>query len=357
MVVDIAVLAGGRSPEHDISLRSVAQVLAHLDRSRWRWPVFLDRDGGWWPDRQPLSGGTGWTPGDPARARGPQRPGTALDFLLDHAQVQVALPILHGPFGEDGTVQGLLELHDLPCVGSGSAASAVAMDKIRTRQVLETLGVPMARGYVPRTPLLRADAAVEFAQLRAAVGLPAFVKVDCSGSTVGVQPVRTEAELAAFFAEFRGRFRRWFAEAQLVGEEITVGVLGNTGDVVRALPAVGIYPVKDRFFTIEAKYTPGATEEVIPPRGMSPAQIRVAQELAVTCHEALVCDGVSRTDMIVDHEGPKVLEVNTIPGMTGTSLLPQAAAAAGLPFPALLDHLLELALARAGRPVAARTAR
>lgn len=350
--MDVAVLAGGRSPEHDVSLASTAQVLAHLDRSRWRvWPVFLDREGGFWPDTEPLPAGVAWRPRTPGRSRGPLRPGAALDWLIDHARIAVVFPVLHGPYGEDGTLQGMLELYDLPCVGSGCAASAVAMDKLRTRQTLQAAGVPLAPAYMPRRPLGQADAREEFRAMAAAVGTPAFVKVDASGSTFGVQRIGTEAELAAFLTAFRGKFRRWFAERQIVGEEITVAVLGNTGDRVEALPPIGIYPKCDTWFTHEAKYTKGATEEVIPPRGLSPRQIAEVEALAVLCHETLVCDGMSRTDMIVTPDGPVVLETNTIPGMTGTSLLPQAAAAVGVKFPALLDRLLQSALAR--RPEAA----
>lgn len=345
--MDVAVLAGGRSPEHEVSLASAAQVLHHLDRRRYRvWPVYLDKEGGWWPAQAPLAAGQEWRRRDPATARGPLRPGAALDALLAAAPIAVVLPILHGPFGEDGTVQGLLELYDLPFVGSGCAASAVAMDKLRTRQALQAAGVPVAPAYEPSTPLARAEPVAEFAAMQAAIGTPAFVKVDSSGSTVGVQRVTTAAELAAFFDQFRGRFRRWFAEAALVGEEITVPVLGNTGASLQALPPVGIYPRCADWFTHEAKYRPGATEETVPPRGWQPAQIAAVQALAVRCHEALVCDGMSRTDMIVTRQGPVVLETNTIPGLTKTSLLPQAAAAAGIPFPTLLDRLIGDALAR-----------
>jgi D-alanine--D-alanine ligase len=349
MRMDVCVLAGGRSPEHDVSLASAAQVLHHLDRDRWRvWPVFLARDGGWWPAREPLARGAEWRRDDPSTAIGPLRPGAALAWLLDHARIDVVLPVLHGPFGEDGTVQGMLELHDVPFVGSGCAASAVAMDKLRTRQVLQAAGVPLANAYEPELPLARARASIEYPRLCATVGTPAFVKVDASGSTVGVQRVETEAQLDAFFGAFRGRFRRWFAEAALVGEEITVAVLGNTGGDLQALPPVGIYPRCDTWFTHEAKYQPGATEETVPPRGWDAPRIAAVQQLARRCHEALVCDGMSRTDMIVTADGPVVLETNTIPGLTRTSLLPQAAAAVGLSFPALLDRLLALALDRPG---------
>lgn len=345
----VAVLAGGRSPEHEVSLASTAQVLEHLDRSRWQvWPVYLDRDGGWWPSARPLPRGGAWTPGAAAASNRPMRPGAAVGWLLDHG-IEIVLPVLHGPFGEDGTVQGMLELHDLPCVGSGCAASAVAMDKIRTRETLQAAGVPLARAYESAIAFARADAALEFERIAAAVGIPAFVKVDASGSTVGVQRITSAADLAAFFAGFRGRFRRWFAEQAVTGEEITVPVLGNTGDALQPLPPVGIYPRCDSWFTYEAKYRDGGSDEVVPPRGMSPQQIAEVQRLAMRCHTALVCDGMSRTDMIITATGPIVLEVNTIPGLTRTSLLPKAAAAAGLAFPALLDRLLDLALARHGR--------
>lgn len=354
--MDIAVLAGGRSPEHDVSLSSVQQVLRHLDRKRWRvWPVFLDRDGGFWPSRTPLAADATWQPGNPATSLGPLRPGAAIDWLLDHANVQVVFPVLHGPNGEDGTLQGMLELYQLPCVGSGCAASAVAMDKLRTRDALLAAGIPMPRAYVPTVPFERASAAAEFRAMAAAVGTPAFVKVDASGSTVGVQRITCEADLEAFFAQFRGKFRRWYAEQGLVGEEITVAVLGNTGRAPRALPAIGIYPRVASWFTHEAKYVKGATDEVIPPRGLSAVQLDEFGDLAVRCHEALVCDGMSRTDMIVTADGPQVLEVNSIPGLTETSLLPQAARAAGMSFPVLLDHLIDLTLERAGRSAALET--
>lgn len=345
--MNIAVLAGGRSLEHEVSLASAAQVLLHLDRRQHRvWPVYLDRKGGFWPAQQALLPGEEFRFGDPARLAGPLRPGAALDWLLDHAGLEVVLPVLHGPFGEDGTLQGMLELYGIPFVGSGCAASAVAMDKLRTREVLQAAGVPMAKAYVPAIPLAQADAHHEFAQLQASVGLPAFVKVDASGSTFGVQRIAAEADLIRFFEHFRSGFRRWFAEAQLVGEEITVAVLGNTGEALQALPPIGIYPRSEPYFTHEAKYTKGATDEEIPPRGLSATQLQQVQQLAVRCHEALVCDGMSRTDMIVTAEGPQVLEVNTLPGMTSQSLLPQAAAAVGIAFPQLLEHLLASAMRR-----------
>lgn len=346
--MDIAVFAGGRSPEHDISLRSAHMVLRHLDRARYRvWPVFLDREGGFWPQRRPIAANETWTPGNPQTALPAMRPGAALDWLIEHAHVDVVFPVLHGPFGEDGTVQGMLELYDLPCVGSGCAASAVAMDKLRTRQVLLGAGVPMAAAYLPSPAIAAMDVDSEWARLQAAIRLPCFCKVDCSGSSRGVDRVVDRATFAAFAQHARsGAFRRWFAESAVDGEEITVAVLGNSDGPLQPLPPVGIYPRYSGHFDERAKYQADACDEVVPPRGWDQTRCQSVMELAERCHRLLGCDGMSRTDMIVGPDGPVVLEVNTIPGMTETSLLPKAAAAAGIAIPVLLDRLVGYSLAR-----------
>lgn len=358
-MIDVAVLAGGCSPEHDVSVSSVRKVLDHLSRDRYRvWPVLLDRDGTWWPARRPLARGEGMpsAPGEGGDALAwlrvpgaqPMRPGAALDHMLDRG-LDVVLPILHGPFGEDGTVQGMLELHGVAFVGSGCAASAVAMDKIRTREVFEAHGIPMAKAWSGFLPGPRASVDAMVRDLMAAVGLPCFLKLDLSGSTLGVQCVRSRDEALAFVRAHRGQARRLIAEGLVEGEEITVGVLGNAGGPLEALPAIGIYPVHDGYFTHEAKYQPGFTDEVIPPRHALPEVLEEAARWALRCHEALVCDGMSRTDMIVTSRGIRVLETNTIPGMTEQSLLPQAAQAHGLSYAALLDRLIELAVAAHGQ--------
>src|SRR5690606_35295043 len=258
--------------------------------------------------------------------------------------IDVVFPVLHGAFGEDGTVQALCELHDVPVVGSGSAASAVAMDKIRTRECLTWWGIPMPRAYVGASRAESADPEVEAERIAATVGFPCFLKMDLSGSTTGVLRAERAADVASFLAAGRGIGWRFLAEAEVRGEEISVGVLGNSDGEQLALPPIGIYPRHDAYFTRHAKYTPGASEEVVPPLGLDAAAIERVQQLALRCHRALQCDGMSRTDMIVGCDGPVVLEVNTIPGMTRTSLLPQCARAAGIDFAALLARLVDLAL-------------
>jgi len=346
--MDVAVLAGGRSPEHDISLASAQRVLSQLNRNRWRvWPVFLDRAGAFWPSREPLAADRSWRPEDRSVAD-PMRPGAAFDFLLEHAGVQVVFPVLHGVYGEDGTIQGMLELYDLPFVGSGCAASALAMDKLRTRQILAASGLPQARAYVSAITVgaIRGQLELQFERMTAVTGLPCFAKVDTSGSSRGVQRIADRADFERFADAGHDSDRRWLAEAAIDGEEITVAVLGNRSGPLQALPAVGIYPRFSDHFDERAKYEPGACDEVVPPRNLTAEQIERAQDLALRCHRELGCDGMSRTDMIWSSTGPVLLETNSIPGLTRTSLLPRAAQAAGMSFAQLLDRLLQLALQR-----------
>ncbi len=346
-MIDIAVLAGGRSSEHEISQLSGFQVLQNLCLREWRlWPVYIDREGRWSLPEQPFSHGDA----DPFQLASKRRarPGVALEHLIESCGVGLVFPVLHGRHGEDGTVQGMMELHDLAFVGSGTAASAVAMDKLRTRECLRSQGLPMPAAYMPHASVQEADPRLEAEHIAASVGFPCFVKIDHSGSTIGVSRVNNESELAAFLRENQNKGRRFLAEQALQGEEITVPVLGNAGGHLEILPPVGIYPVVDGFFTFEAKYQVGMCEEVVPPRGLSEEQVADAMILAQRCHEALHCDGLSRTDMILDAGGLKILEVNTMPGMTEMSLLPRSAAVHGLEFPELLDRLLYLAMERWG---------
>jgi D-alanine-D-alanine ligase len=347
-MIDVAVLGGGVSAEHEVSLGSATEVIRHLDRSRWRvWPVLLDRAGFWRMPSAPVPAGAA----DPFLAVAPTglRPGVGLARLLDECGIRIVFPMLHGRGGEDGTVQGMLDLHGVAYVGSGTAASAVGMDKIRTRECLAAHGVPMAPAYLPSVCVSNADPATEAERIASAVGFPCFLKIDLSGSSFGVARAEGPRDVERFLRSERGR--RFVAERLLEGEEISVAVLGNCGASVRALTPIGIYPLHDAFFDSRAKYEPGRTEELVPPRGLDAAQIEAVQALAIRCHGALGCDGVSRTDMIVTADGPRVLEVNTLPGLTPQSLLPKAAAHDGIPLPRLLDELLSLALERHARVV------
>jgi len=244
---------------------------------------------------------------------------------------------LHGRFGEDGTVQGLLELLEIPYVGSGVLASALAMNKIMSRKLFEHEGIPLPAALTARRGV---DASAFAQEIEHTLGYPVVVKPNEQGSTIGISIVhhprdlQTALDLAFKFDE------HILVEEFVKGTEITGAVIGNDDPI--CLPIIEIVP-EGGFYDYHAKYTPGATEEIVPAR-IPHAQYVEAQRLAIACHKALGCKGMSRTDMIVSAERIVVLEVNTIPGMTPTSLLPRAAEAAGISFPELLDRLIEYAL-------------
>jgi D-alanine-D-alanine ligase len=298
----VAVIMGGTSSERDVSLRSGANVAQALDRTRYVvTPVDFT--------------------GDPAQ------------LLALRGAVDVAVLALHGPVGEDGRIQALLELLGIPYTGSGVLASAVAMHKGVARALYRDAGIPIPPGLeLDLAAMSREDAA---ARVRAEVGVPCVVKPANEGSTIGISIVRDDAALPAALATAAGYDTALVVERFVVGTEISVPVLGVPA---RALPAVEVVPCSG-FYDYERKYTPGATEEYCPAR-ISDAAAAEAARLAERAHTALGCRSVSRTDMIVADDGLYVLETNTLPGMTDTSLLPLSARVAGMSFSALLDRLI-----------------
>lgn len=332
----VTVLMGGPSSEHEVSKASGEQVLRALEG---RWPVtraVIERDGRWVFDGEPSGGGEGFTLG------------AILDRLK--ASSDVVFPALHGAFGEDGTVQALLELLEIPYVGSGVLASALAMDKARTKRLYEASGLPTPR-FAHLTP---ADGAQVEDAVRSV--FPCVVKPSRSGSSFGVSFPETEEAARQAVAAHLEAGLEVVVEAIVSGRELTCGVL-DFEDGPRALPVTEIVP-KPRpaassssavlFFDFFAKYTPGASDEITPARIPDALRDQI-QALAVRAHRALGCRDLSRTDVMLDGEAPRLLETNTLPGLTETSLLPQAARAAGLDFPALVDHLLRRALSRRPR--------
>ena len=307
----VALIAGGRSGEREVSLAGARGVEENLDRERYQVVRY-----------------------DPA---------TDLARLAaDSGGIDVAFILLHGPLGEDGSMQGFLDLLGIPYQGSGVLGSAMAMDKEVAKTVYRAAGLP-----TPDWRMLAAgdDGSVEAAA--AELGLPLVVKPVGQGSSLGMSIVREGSGLAAAVARAFEHGGRVMLERFVKGREITVGVLGNDDPV--ALPLVEIIPGEEfEFFDYRAKYTPGASREVCPAE-IDPEIAARAQRMGIAAHQALKLSGYSRTDMLVDDTGEIfVIETNTIPGMTPTSLFPQAAAAAGLDFPALLDRLIELALQETG---------
>ncbi|MBM4294149.1 MAG: D-alanine--D-alanine ligase [Deltaproteobacteria bacterium] len=302
----LALIAGGKSAEREVSLKSGQQVFNALNKDKYDIRRY-----------------------DPA---------TDLDKLVQDApELDAALIIMHGRGGEDGTLQGMLDLLGVPYQGSGVLGSALGMNKELSKFLYQKAGLGVARAIFfdqreAPSPLAIADD----------LGLPAVIKPVNEGSSIGVTIARNLEELAAGLDAAYEYDHRVLVEEFIKGVEVTGGVLGNRD--LTALPLVEIRPSDSYpFFSYDAKYLPGASTEICP-APLDPELTRRCQAAALAAHKALCCRGYSRTDMLVKDGQIYVLETNTIPGMTATSLLPQAAAAAGMDFPELLDKLIELAL-------------
>jgi len=327
----VAVLAGGRSSEHDVSLSSGAAVRDGLISAGHEvvW-VEIGRDGVWRRDGQALS----VTPGG---------------GLLG---VDVAFPVLHGPFGEDGTVQGLLETLDVAYVGAGVAASAVCLDKVLFKQLMSALGVPQVDYVGVRAEHFgrsREHAFAEIAKITR-LGLPVFVKPAHLGSSVGIVKVSAEEQLGEALAEAFGHDGLVIVEAMAPGAEVECGVLGVLDDERDGEePALASEPgeilFSGDFYDYGAKYSPGAMQLRIP-AGISASAREQVQRLAVRVFLATGCEGLARVDFFVDGERVLVNELNTMPGFTPTSVYAKLLEASGVPYPRLVERLCRLALAR-----------
>jgi len=330
----VAVLAGGRSSEHAISLASAASVAEALDPERYDVVrLQIDRSGRWeLPAVEPVQS---LPPGDGSSASVAETlpvPTTgATPELL--AAVDVVLPILHGPFGEDGTVQGLLELAGVPYVGAGVAGSALCMDKDLFKAVLRDRGIPVARnetlraGDEPRNPF----------------GYPVFVKPARLGSSVGITKVRSEEELGPAVELARRHDDKVLVEEFVEGVEVECSVLGNRRPIA-SLP--GEIVAHADWYDYSAKYDEGGMDLIVPPR-LPPETIERVQTLAVESFVATECEGMARVDFFVRPDGEVVVnEINTIPGFTATSVYAKLFEASGIPYRELLDRLIELALER-----------
>lgn len=327
--VRVLVLAGGRSSEHEISLASARSVTEGLDPARYEvTTVEIGRDGRW---ALPASSA-------PALEAGPAGtlpvPSDASPSALDAADVVV--PILHGPFGEDGTVQGLLELAGVPYVGAGVAASALCMDKDLFKAVLRDRGVPVA----PNITLRPGDPVTN------PFGYPVFVKPARLGSSVGISKVGSAAELGPAVELALRHDDKVLVEELQPGIEVECGVLGNRDPVASV---VGEIVAHADWYDYAAKYDAGGMDLVVPARVPDEVAERV-QRLAVESFVATDCEGMARVDFFVRPDGEVVVnELNTIPGFTETSVYAKLFAASGVPYAALLDRLVELALERHAR--------
>ena len=316
----VAVLGGGRSSEHEISLASAAAVGAGLRRGGHDVvAVEIDRDGVWRSDGEAIS----LTP-----ARG----------LL---AADVAFPVLHGPYGEDGVVQGLLECLDVPYVGAGVLASALCMDKVVFKELMARAGVPQVRYAAVTDARWRAEPEAVLSEL-AELGLPVFVKPVALGSSVGIVKVKRTEDLPQALASALEHDPRAIVEAMADGLEVECSVIGNA-DPVASEP--GEISLDTEWYDYEAKYTPGAMELVLPARVSDVTRTRV-RELAVATFLAAGCSGLARVDFFADGEEVLVNELNTMPGFTETSVFGKLFAASGVPYEELLERLVALAVER-----------
>jgi D-alanine-D-alanine ligase len=328
--IRVAVIAGGRSSEHAISVASASSVIEALDPERYESTLIeIGKDGRWEiaEQRQSLAEAEEEHAAASLPVVANRAPAKAL------GEVDVVLPILHGPFGEDGTVQGLLELAGVPYVGAGVAASALCMDKDLFKAVLRDRGIPVARNATLR----------EGDPIAHPFPYPVFVKPARLGSSVGISKAHDEAELETAVELARRHDDKVLIEEFVAGTEVECGVLGNRNPVASA---VGEIVAHAEWYDYSAKYDEGGMELVIPAR-IAPDIDQRVRDLAVESFVATECEGMARIDFFVRPDGEVVVnEINTIPGFTSTSVYAKLFEASEIPYAQLLDRLVELALER-----------
>ncbi len=332
----VAVFMGGPSAEHEVSLASGRGAADALVREGYRVTrVVIGRDHTWQFDA------------DPPRA---------LHEAVPHLHalgVDCAFIALHGEFGEDGRIQGLLDMLQLPYTCSGVASSALAMDKVRCKSVVRAQGIRVAGHLALDRATWAADPQAVVDAVTQDIGFPCVVKPNTLGSSVGVYIPEDAAALEHALAEVTATAPYLMIEEYVAGRELTCSVLeSKVGGFVRPLPITEIKPREGRFFDYHAKYTPGATEEITP-AALSNQLAGEIGEIAVHVHEIVGCRIWSRSDFIVDEHGPVWIEVNTVPGLTPTSLYPQAAEAAGVSYDRLMRLFVEAAMGAAAQEQAA----
>lgn len=314
----IAILFGGPSREHDVSKSTGKSMLENIDLNKYDvTKVFITKTRLWIIN----DGKNGLSAGDACRK-------------LKESKAQIVLLGLHGSFGEDGTVQALLDRYKLPYTGSGTAASLLAMDKVSSNELFIDNNL-----LVPRTVVYTKDMiASAIKDINDKFTLPVVIKPARQGSSVGVHLAKSETQFKEGMEEAFTHDQHVLVQEYIEGREVACGVL-EVDDDFRVLPPTEITPLSANFFDYDAKYKTGGSKEITPP-DMPPEIIRNIQQIAVQAHKILGCFGYSRTDMIVGNKGIYVLETNTLPGMTPTSILPQQASKAGLSFQDLLDAII-----------------
>jgi D-alanine-D-alanine ligase len=358
--IRVAVVFGGRSNEHAISCVSAGSILRNLDPERFDVvAVGITPDGSWVltdgdPDalaitNRQLPGVSSESGTELALAADPQRAGQLVSLSPGGAEVlasvDVVFPVLHGPYGEDGTIQGLLELAGVPYVGAGVLASAAGMDKEFTKKLLVAEGLPVGAYEVLRPSQPTLDVGP-----RGRLGLPVFVKPARGGSSIGVSRVTGWDELPAAIAHARQHDPKVIVEAAVVGRELECGVLEFADGTVQAstvgeIRVAGVRGREDSFYDFATKYLDDAAELDVPAKVDDDVSDAV-RELAIRAFKAIDCQGLARVDFFLTDDGPMINEVNTMPGFTTISMYPRMWAASGVDYPTLLAAMVETARAR-----------
>ena len=349
--IRIAVLLGGQSGEHDVSLRSAKTIIDALDPERYEVvPVGISRQGEWLTNGDPLavlaagSSMPGLSSGLPESTSLVQSEYSKSPPVSLAAGVDVVFPALHGPMGEDGTIQGMLELSGTAYVGAGVLGSAVSMDKAIAKTILTQAGLPqlpwlqVLRSEIKRDPQGMAD------HIGSKIGFPCFVKPANLGSSVGISKVHDPSEMIPALELAAHYDRKIVVEQGVNGREIELAVLGNDDPIVSL---AGEVKPSGEFYDFNAKYVDDTAELIVPAK-IDQQLLGYMQELAIAAFQALDLAGMARVDFFIEHGTDRVYlnEVNTLPGFTSISMYPMLWAASGLPLPKLVDRLIELALER-----------
>lgn len=338
--LNVIVLMGGKSVEHEVSVLSGINVVTSLDPKKYKiLPVVISKTGAKWKltTKASLLKIT-----DPLKLKGTNSEITLTEeklisgvASLSETTSNVVFIAMHGPYGEDGTIQGMLELTGIPYTGSGVLASAIGMDKETFRKLMIQAGLPIPKWVV----ITKADKNI-LKIVKKIGGFPYFVKPNDQGSSVGASIARNKTQLLKTVNEAFIFSDKVLVDEYIEGTELTCGVLGN--DKLIALPSVEIVP-KGEFFDYESKYSESGSEEIIP-AGISKKNEKAARELAIKVFKTIGAKGFARVDFILRRDKLYILEINTIPGLTKLSLLPKEASTAGIDYPKLLDMIIGYAI-------------